>query len=352
MHSARFDAEIISLLEDQVLPVWEQHGLSRFAASAATLAEFKSQRVPENMRTYVKKRQGKKAAVHGPRYFDNTSYTVASWPEDGQWAIRYPSLVFVLKGSGDFHIADYVVQCPQNHFFLFTPQIPYPDGQHSHLEGNEKENRYCELLWFMTPPGATNRISCWTCHSQGSQHWMHQLFDYCLIGQSEVISFFNLFMHEMLEKPEGYREMADVSFRAFLRLFLRNLKAGQFSPAGKSTFYESPEERGTIETAKSYIENHFNRSLTLESVSRAVFMSRTKFSQRFMQETGKSFHQYLTECRLAEARRLLSKENWTVGAVSRFVGLSPAQLYNLFVKYEGCSPSAFARHKESGEHKF
>jgi len=342
MPSARFDDEIISIIEDRVLPVWEQHGLSHFAASADTLAEFKTQRVPDNMRTYVKKRHGKKVAVHGPRYFDNTSYAVASWPEDGQWAIRYPSLVFVLKGSGDFHIADYVVQCPQNHFFLFTPQVPYPDGKHSHLEGDDKESRYCELLWLMTPPGATNRISCWTCHSQGEQHWLHQLFDYCLIGQSEVVSFFNLFMHEMLEKPEGYREMADISFRGFLRLFLRDLKGGQLSQIDKKSSYESPRERNPIGTATNYIANHLNQSLTLDSVARTVFMSRTNFSQQFTKEMGRTFHQYLTECRLAEAKRLLHDGSLAVSSVSRMVGLSPAQLYNLFMKHVGVSPSRFA----------
>jgi len=346
MPSPRRDDEIIDILETRVLPWWELHGLSHFAASKATLHEFNKQRLPEDIRTYVQKRRGKKVAAHGPRYFDNTSYAVASWPEDEQWSIRYPSLVCVLKGSADFHIADYVVQCPQSHFFLFTPLVPYPNGKRSHLEGSDIENRYCELLWFMTPPGATNRISCWTCHSQGSQHWMHQLFDYCLIGQSEVISFFNLFMQEMLEKPEGYREMADISFRGFLRLFLRDLKAGQFSTAGKNTSYESPQDSSPIEMAKIYISSHINQSLTLESVSRAVFMSRTTFSQRFVQETGKTFHQYLTECRLTEAKRLLSEGSWSVTSTSRVVGLSTAQLYNLFLKHEGCTPSEY-----SNQHK-
>lgn len=350
MQPPRHDQEILSVLAEKVLPWWEQFGLRRLVASANTIKEFKAQSLPEGVRVSVKKRRGKKVAVHGPRYFENTSFKIATWPEDGQETIRYPALACVLRGQADFHIADYMVHCPQQHFMLFNANVPQPDGNSPHFDGEDFSRRYCEILWLLAPPATSNRISAWICYSKGGEHWIQQLSDYCLIERSETLTFYNTFIQEITQRPSGYREVAEISFEAFLRLFIRELSEGRFSRSaqGKSRVHGLPHtESNPIELARQYIDYNLSKTLTTQSVADAVYMSRSNFIRRFQQETKQSFNEYLTARRLEEARRLLKDETCSVNVVCRLVGFSPAQLRNLFQKHHATSPSAF-RIKEKG----
>lgn len=339
-----YDQEIISVLSEKVLPWWQQFGLKHLVASANTVKEFKAQSLPEGIQVSVKKRRGKKVAVHGPRYFENTSFKIATWPEDGQETIRYPAVACVLRGQADFHIADYMVHCPQQHFILFNANVPQPDGRSPHFDGEDFSRRYCEVLWLLAPPATSNRISAWICYSKGDEHWIQQLSDYCLIERSETLTFYNTFIQEITEQPSGYREMAEISFQAFLRLFIRELSEGRFSrsAAGRARIHGLlHSESNPIELAEQYIDYNLSKSLTTQSVADAVYMSRSNFIRRFQQESQQTFNEYLTARRLDEARRLLSDETCSVNVVCRLVGLSPPQLRNLFQKHFNTSPSQF-----------
>jgi AraC-like DNA-binding protein len=313
-------------------------------ASANTLKEFKAQSLPEGVRVSVKKRRGKKVAVHGPRYYENTSYKIATWPEDKQETIRYPALACVLRGQADFHIADYMVHCPPKHFMLFKANVPQPDGHNPHFDGTDFSGRYCEVFWLLAPPASANRISAWICYSKGEEHWSLRLSDYCLIERSETLVFYNTFIQEITQQPPGYRKVAENSFQAFLRLLIRELNEGRFSVSaeGKGFIHGLPQdEPNPINLALQYINHNLNKNLTTQSVADAVYMSRSNFIRRFQEQTQHSFNEYLTSRRLEEARRLLSSETCSVTIICRLVGLSPAQLRNLFQKRYGTSPTQF-----------
>jgi AraC-like DNA-binding protein len=338
------DQEITAVLAEQILPWWEQFGLEHLMVSANTLKEFQTQSLPKTIQVLVKKRRGKKTTVYGPRYFDNTSLKIALWPEDGQETLRYPALACVLSGQADFHIADYVVRCPQKHFMLFKPNVPQPDGHSPHFEGEDFSRRYCEILWLMAPPAASARISAWICYSVGDRHWIQQLSDYCLIEHSETLTFFNVFMQEVAQQPSGYRQVAELSFQAFLRLFIRELSEGRFSHSikGKGHLHGLLHNGSNpIELARKNIDCNLSKALTIQNVADAVYMSRSNFIRRFQQETKQSFNEYLTARRLEKARHLLSDETCSISVICRLVGLSQAQLRHLFQKHYGLSPIQF-----------
>ena len=328
--SPRYDEEIIAVLNEQLLPLWERHGLSRLVMSANTLKEFKAQTLPDGLKVSVKKRRGKKVAERGPRLYENTSYRIASWPQDNQETLRFPALACVLRGQADFHIADYIVHCPQNHFVLFNAGVPQPDGRKPHFETEETTNRACDVLWLFAPPTATNRIAAWICHSQNKTHHVHQLFDFCLLERAEVLTFYHAFMREVTEQPNNYRKLAEAGFQAFLILFARELQAGRFSHSPPNATEFSPQHSPPIASALRHIDHHLNQKLTIENVADAVFLSRSVFVHRFQSETGQSFNALLTARRLEEAQRLLAEETLSVGVVCRLVGLSPAHLRKLF----------------------
>lgn len=228
------EQNLCAILQERLIPQWDRFGMERLAVTAPTLAQFKKQSLPPLVSTSTKKRKGKRVNTGSKRLYGNTSRSVGSWPEDRQEALRFPCLVYTLKGQADLHVADYMMHLPEGHFLLQAPGIAHPDGSQPHLEGKNRSDGYCELLWFLAPPG-TNSVSSFVCFSQGNRHWSRQEFDFCVVQHPEVVRFFNFFMREMLEKPHYYQKTAPRVLSNFFLLFKRELQAGRFFKSGESS---------------------------------------------------------------------------------------------------------------------
>ena len=332
---------LISIIESRVIPTWEQFSLNHLAVTESTRTGFRQQEIPSLMRTSVKKRTGRKSLLRGDRHFNGANSYRELWEEDGQAIFNYPALVFVIEGQADFHIADYMVHCPQSHFLVFRDNVLRQKGSTPHLEGEGLEHRHCAVLWFFTPPG-TNSLISYVCHSQGDRHWGD---GYRIVQRLEATQVFKLFLQEIQEKAPGYQPIANNSFQAFLHLFLRELKEGRYIKRSNRDAEKipPPRELSSIEQAKEYVKNHLNQPLTASDVAHTVYMSRNSFMQHFARETGQTFHEYVTEERMQEAKRLLSDGHWSIEFVARFTGLKPSQFRIQFKNRFGISPSEFRK---------
>ena len=325
---------LVSILEKQVIPWWERCGLDYFAATAPTLSAFKRQQVPQMMRTSVRKRIGGKTSSRGRRHFNNTNSFREIWSEDDQAIFNYPALVFILEGQADFHVADYIVHCPQSHFLLFSDNVPRPLGIRPHLDGKDG---HCAVLWFFAPPG-TNSVVVYACHSRGEEHWSE---GYRIVHRLEVVNSFQLFIREVQERAVGYQRVASTCFQTFLHLFWRELEEGRFFCEGDKAWSVAVHLRDSspIQSAQQYVKTHLSQPLTASRVAREVFMSRNRFMQCFAEQTGQTFHQFVTQTRMEEARRLLSEGHWSIVYICRFIGLKPTQFRAQFRSYFGLTPS-------------
>lgn len=82
----------------------------------------------------------------------------------------------------------------------------------------------------------------------------------------------------------------------------------------------------------------------VDSLARAAGMSRTAFAVAFAQRLGLSPFQYLTECRIGEARRLLADRRLSVAAIAEQLGYqSEAAFRRTFKRVEGVGPGELRR---------
>jgi AraC-like DNA-binding protein len=337
--TAKSSESLVAVLESQVVPCWERFGQERLAVTQKTLQQFKAQLPPDSIHAAVKNRTGKRVKSRSARIFNNTGSFLESWPEDNQAIFRYPALVFLASGQADFHVADYCLQCPPGHFVLFSDGVPRPKGGRPHLEGENRDNRRCTVLWFFAPPG-TNSVIAYLCHSQGEKHWSDA---YHIVPCPAAIHLFELGMQELQDAARRRLPIATLSLLTFLHLFLRELQEGRFHQAGKSSAVSHSEDTSPIEQAQRYVKNHLNANLTAEYVAREVFMSRNSFIQHFKRETGETFHAFVTRERMEEAHRLLSEGHWSHAFICQFIGLRPTQFRTQFKEHFGIAPSAFRR---------
>lgn len=343
---------LAAMMKSQVIAQWEHFSIERLAVTRKTLKQFKAGPLPAAVRVSARKRRGSKITRRSPRGFQNTSSFLALWPDDHQAIFRFPTLAFVVQGQADFPVADYIVHCPQNHFLLFADDVPRPTGGQPHLDGENRRQRHCAVLWFFAPPG-TNSVTAYVCHSQNEKHWFEP---YHIVHCPEAIPLFQLALRELQreapqrEAPQRETEhdrlIATLSLQTFLRVFARELEAGRFHQAGKSSAPDTLVSGASpISQAQEYVKTHLQQSLTAHHVARQVYMSRNNFMQHFRQQTGQTFHDYVTAQRMEEAERLLRDGDWALSFICSFIGLRPTQFRAQFKKHSGLTPSEF-RHQQ------
>lgn len=91
--------------------------------------------------------------------------------------------------------------------------------------------------------------------------------------------------------------------------------------------------------SKEYIENNYEKELTLSDVAGYVFLSESYFAHTFKDEFGVSPKKYLLNIRIRCAKELLSNTDQKINDIAKEVGFSSQQRFNdIFKKYEGLTP--------------
>lgn len=98
----------------------------------------------------------------------------------------------------------------------------------------------------------------------------------------------------------------------------------------------------SIQTAQSYIEDNFDKPLSVDDVARQVSLSRHYFSRVFQKEIGFAPHAYLIEVRIEQAKRLLSETNLSIEQISVDCAFcSASNFIRTFRKSTGMTPLKF-----------
>lgn len=113
----------------------------------------------------------------------------------------------------------------------------------------------------------------------------------------------------------------------------------------KSKFEHCLKDRAytrPVRDAQRYIQKHFSQPLTLEFMAKQVHLNASYFSTAFKRETGKNFSEYLSACRVNEAKRLLRESNLSVSQICAAVGYVDIKHFSrLFAKSVGLRPSEY-----------
>lgn len=118
----------------------------------------------------------------------------------------------------------------------------------------------------------------------------------------------------------------------------------QFVPQTQDTnkSYDASSGENTINLAKKYIENNYNKEICLDDVSRHVDLSTAYFSRLFKQQTGENFIDYLIKVRMEMGKTLLHETNLKTYQVGENVGYNNTKYFcKLFKNYTGYTPTEY-----------
>jgi AraC-like DNA-binding protein len=108
-----------------------------------------------------------------------------------------------------------------------------------------------------------------------------------------------------------------------------------------------------IEKVFEYINQNFDRSITLSEVAKLSNMTNVSFSRFFKTRTGITFIDSLTELRLGHASRMLIDTTESISEVAYNCGFNNISNFNrIFKKKKGCTPKEFRQNYSYGSRVF
>lgn len=335
-----FDEEVVSCLENEWIPAWQDHGIEHLAVAGETLTKFQSRPQPQFVGTIKKSPSNNKG--QGKRMYRGAQVR-RRWPGEDQQINRFPVLNFVRRGQAEYRLGNYVAQCPQGYFLFIPSGVKQPAGEAPHLE-KPRKGKHCEI-WRFTSAAYENYVTLSVCYSYENQH--RNSGQYYIVGDHRVTQLYLIFSEIIENRPMYYREICQSTLHSFLYAFLREIREGRFYNRGVGNLPRSAQLKDSpIEMAKQYIDRNLNHPLTIDIVARAVFMARSGFTKKFRQETGQTFNQYLTMRRMEQAKYWLSQESCSIEVVSQFVGLKHSRFHQLFQQHFRMTPAEFRKKLE------
>lgn len=104
-----------------------------------------------------------------------------------------------------------------------------------------------------------------------------------------------------------------------------------------------------VSRAMRYIREKADGSLTLQHVASVVNVHPNHLSDKFKQQTGMNYIEYVTQARIARACRLLQDGAALVSDIARMVGYEDLKYFTqLFKKHMGCTPSEYRSSRSGG----
>jgi AraC-like DNA-binding protein len=152
---------------------------------------------------------------------------------------------------------------------------------------------------------------------------------------------------EYLDKEDGFRLAIKSRLYELALIFLRELPAKNPAPreAVKHNY-----NRQILERVFSFVyTNYGNPGLSLEQAAKAAALSKYYFTRFFKEQTGQTFHSYLSLVRINRAEEYLTESDLPVAEIAYLCGFASLKtFYRLFKVLTGLSPSAYRSGEKDG----
>jgi AraC-like DNA-binding protein len=323
------------ILRTKLMPWLHQNAGEHFIVARP---QMRQSEIPYGVKLIPHQIQSPRVVIKNRRSYGNVRNIVAEWPQAGLQELGKYLLICVLDGHIDYTIGNYKLQCGPGHFIFIPPGIPCPDGSQTYVDLDK--STFCDIASFLLHP---NALECWTSHCDARGR---KRSNNCLILQERTVYLFQALMEEMLKDETNALRISEGLLVAFSGLLQRELNAGHFQAVKTTDFFENLSTKIASTDFQAhlhqYVQDNFRKPLTINVVAAAMYLSPAQFTRVMRRETGKSFNEYLADCRMEEAKNLLRHSQWAINVIASFVGFKSHSYFRTFFKrYMGITPTEF-----------
>ena len=99
-----------------------------------------------------------------------------------------------------------------------------------------------------------------------------------------------------------------------------------------------------ISNVKTYIDQNYNKKLSLDSVARQFYVNKSYLLRLFKENTGLTVNNYILQKRILKAKNELRFTNKTLDVIAQECGLEEANYFiRVFKKIEGLTPGEYRK---------
>lgn len=123
-------------------------------------------------------------------------------------------------------------------------------------------------------------------------------------------------------------------------ILYREIDDCSLPPSSQANELISSDKKVIVQSLIDYMSFYYMEDISLDYLSRVMYISPAYISKIFKEETGTSPINYLIQIRLQKAKELLESTKTPIKQISKAVGYSDAYYFSkLFKKHYGTSPS-------------
>ena len=285
-------------------------------------ATIENIRIAEKDRSYHSYVLSQRVGQRGPSIF--TDY----WHYHPEIEITY-----VVKGEGLAFIGNKIVEFKAGQAFLIGPYLP-----HNFVASDEEEMIMDRECWGL----------------QFTQEWLNSFKESAALGPLfKAMSFGVDLGHLTPEEHEDFTNIVGTnslkSMGSFFNLMASIADRKEFKTISTTSAYSnvmSQKISKRMERVSKYIQDNYQRAITLSEISDVASMTEQSFSRWFRQTSGLTFIDYLMQLRTTVASHLLVNTNKPMSEVAEESGFNSSSSFNRsFLKVKGCSPREFRKLK-------
>ncbi len=246
------------------------------------------------------------------------------------------SLIMMLEGAGHYHLEGW--QTVQH----YQRQSLYLSCSFEHCQGTDffPRNHFYHLIVMQFSAEMLPLVE--NCHPDYAQ--VHSAFVRPLaltmalktVAQHIQTAFLAL-------SPLSLLRLESLCLDALWQVINALLYGGDrlrvLTPSRRHPLSGTSHVRRRLIDARHYMQTHFHESLRLKDIAKNTGLSQTALKKGFREMFGLSPWNYVIECRVREAKRLLDNTSLPVGEIALRCGFSHAShLGRFFARLSGLSP--------------
>ena len=237
------------------------------------------------------------------------------------------SMVYVLSGECSYNIGQMQFQVKKGDLLVFNPGVSHGKTV---KPGEEILEQHVGFDNIQIEGLMRNNLIGPETHPVFSLKEREQEFIKCCS---------DIFMEQENDSP-GCELMLKIQVMRLIVLFLKSTHPGLRADNSPAVSFDSNDKSVIVSTLVSFLNENYMRPVSLETISKSIYLSPTYVSKVFKEETGETPINYMIKLRLSKAREMLLEGGHSIKEVARSVGYEDVYYFSkLFKKYNHISPS-------------
>jgi len=247
------------------------------------------------------------------------------------------SMIYILSGSCTYNIDGNLYQVAKGDVIICNPGVYHGKTLNAGEEINEFHIGFNSVFIEGLPKNCL--ISHESCPVTGLPRFEQEFFKCC----SDI-------MLEQEKNEPGSKLMMKTHAMELIVIFLKAACTSAAPYKESDVSFETYDKAVIVNTLISFINENYMKEISLNTISKNVYLSPAYISRVFKEEVGESPINYLIKVRLSKASEMLAEAGMSVKAVAKSVGYADAYYFSkLYKKYYNVSPSRIKKEgKRSG----